>query len=185
VVAFPDLTEPLRDERIALRFGSERDIPEILIAHHDDPEMHVRLGFERPPTGAELGRRAESAAAERAAATRLSLTILELGSDDCRGRINVHNVDPEAARAELGIWVAPQVRQRGYARRALTLATGWLFDACRFERLAMLTEIGNQPMLRAGSAAGFVQEGVLRGYTRERGGRVDNVVMSLLPGDVR
>jgi hypothetical protein len=30
-----------------------------------------------------------------------------------------------------------------------------------------------------------VQEGVLRGYTRERGGRVDNVVMSLLPGDVR
>jgi RimJ/RimL family protein N-acetyltransferase len=40
-------------------------------------------------------------------------------------------------------------------------------------------------MVRAASAAGFVEEGVLRGYTRGRGGRVDNVVMSLLPGEGR
>lgn len=44
MVAFPELDEPLRDELIALRFGAERDIPEILIAHQDDPAMYARLG---------------------------------------------------------------------------------------------------------------------------------------------
>jgi RimJ/RimL family protein N-acetyltransferase len=178
------LTEPLRDERIALRFGSERDIPEILIAHQDDPTLYERLGYERPPSGAELGRAAESAAADRAAAVHVSLTILEHGSDDCRGSVTVQSIDQEAARAELGLWVAPQCRGRGYARSALTLASRWLLSSCGFERLAVRTETDNEPMLRAARAVGFVDEGVLRAYTRERGRRVDNVVLSLLPGEL-
>jgi RimJ/RimL family protein N-acetyltransferase len=184
VVAFPELSEPLQGERIALRLSSERDIPEILIAYQDDPTMHVRLGFERPPSGAELGRQAESAPIDRAAAAFLSLTIVEHDGDDCRGRVTVQHVDKEAARAELGLWVAPQCRGRGYARSALMLASRWLLSACGFERLAVMTETDNEAMLRTALAAGFVREGVLRGYTRERGGRVDNVVLSLLPEDV-
>jgi ribosomal-protein-alanine N-acetyltransferase len=180
---FPDLEAPLRDERISLRFSSERDIPEILIAHQDDPSMFMRLGHERPPSGAELGRAAERAAADRAAGERAGLAILELGSDDCRGELLIHHVDTEMARAELGLWVAPQVRGRGYARSALGLASGWLFAACGLERLAVLTETDNEPMIRAALAAGFVREGVLRGYTRERGQRVDNLSLSMVRAD--
>jgi len=125
----------------------------------------------------------KQAAADRASATHLALTILTPGSDDCRGRVAVHHVDPAAARAELGVWVAPQYRGRGYARRALALSTDWLFRACGFERLALLTETDNEAMLRAAAAAGFVREGVFRAHTRERGKRVDSVVLSLLPSD--
>jgi len=184
VVVFPELNEPLRDECIALRFFCERDIPEILIAYQDDPAMHERLGEERPPSGAELGRLAERGASDRAAGARVTLTIVEPGSDDCRGEIRVHNVDPGGRQAELGVWVVPEARGRGYARRALALAGAWLFRCCGLERLAVLTETDNEPMLRTAAAAGFVREGILRGYTRERTRRIDCVVMSLLPDDL-
>jgi RimJ/RimL family protein N-acetyltransferase len=183
--AFDELVQPLRGERVALRLAAERDIPETLIAHQDDPRLHVHLGLDRPPSGAELGRRAEGEPAERAAGVRLALTILTPGSEDCRGQIEVHGADWEHERASLGIWVAPGYRGRGVAREALRLAGGWLFSANGLMRLALLTEPANEPMIRAARAAGFTQEGVLRSYGRERGRRVDLAVLSLIPADLK
>lgn len=182
--AIAELTEPLSDGHLLLRPANERDIPEVLIAYQDDPLLHVRLGEDRPPSGAELGSRAENAEAARQAGTHAMLTIVEPSSDDCRGQLYVQNLDWENARAELGIWLVPQVRGRGLAARALRLAAGWLFDVSRLQRLALLTHPGNTAMIGAGAAAGFVTEGVLRGYERERGRRVDLLVMSLLPEDL-
>ncbi len=182
--SIPELDQPLSDGRVALRDAAERDIPEILIAHEDDPQMHVRLGLLQPPSGAELGRQMERARSERAAGIRTRLTILEGGSDDCRGRIMVHDVDWDSARAELGLWVVPQLRGRGLARGALRLAARWLFLNCGFRRLQLLTEPANEPMLRAAIGAGFVHEGVLRSYNREIDGRRDMAMLSLLPADL-
>lgn len=180
----PELDRPLSDGRVALRDAAERDIPEILIAHEDDPQMYVRLGLPHPPSGAELGRQMELAPAERASGRRARLTILERGSDDCRGRVLVHNVDWESARAELGLWVVPQLRGTGVGRIALRLGAGWLFETCGFQRLQVLTEPANTAMLRAAAGAGFVHEGVLRAYHREHDGRRDMIVLSLLPADL-
>ena len=183
--AIPELNAPLTDGRVALRLSAERDIPEILIAYQDDPELHLRMGIEKPPSGAELGRRAEQAADERAAGTHVTFTIIEPGSDVCRGQIDVHHTDWDHQRAELGIWLAPQVRRRGWAPAALTLVCRWLFETCGFERLELLTEPDNEPMIRTARRAGFAEEGILRGYLRERGRRVDTTIMSLLSGDIR
>jgi RimJ/RimL family protein N-acetyltransferase len=182
--AFDDLVEPLRGERVALRFVSERDIPETLIAHQDDPQLHIQLGHDRPPSGAELGRRAEQAPAERAAGVRAALAILAAGSEELRGQIDVHGVDWEHQRASLGIWVAPGSRRRGLAGDALRLVGGWLFSANGLRRVQLLTEPDNEPMLRAARAAGFTEEGVLRSYGRERGVRVDLAVLSLISSDL-
>lgn len=183
--AIPDLNAPLTDGRVSLRLSAERDIPEILIAYQDDPELHLRMGIGKPPSGAELGRREEYASADRAAGSHLTFTIVEPGSDVCRGQIDVHHTDWENRRAELGIWLAPQVRGRGLASAALTLACRWLFETCGFERLEVLTEPDNERMIRTARRAGFLEEGILRGYLRERGKRVDTTIMSLLPGDIR
>jgi RimJ/RimL family protein N-acetyltransferase len=180
----PQLTEPLTDGRVVLRDGAERDIPEILIAYQDDPELHMRLGEGRPPSGAELGRRADEAALQRQAGIHATLTILEPGSDTCRGQLHVQQLDWEHERGELGIWVAPQSRNRGLASSSLRLAAGWLLRSCGLRRLQVLTDPSNEPMVHAARAAGFIEEGVLRAYTRERGSRVDNAVLSLLPGDL-
>jgi len=167
-----------------LRFGSERDIPEILIAHQDDPRLYARIGDQRPPSGAELGREAELAPAQRAAAERVELTIVELGGDDCRGRISVNHVDRATARAGLRVWVAPQVRGRGYARDALRIAGQWLLDACGLVRIELLTETDNQAMQHAALAAGFQCEGVLRSYWLDPRGRLDAAAFSLLASDL-
>jgi [ribosomal protein S5]-alanine N-acetyltransferase len=182
--SFPELVEPLTDGAVILRLAAERDIPEVLIAYQDDPEMHVRFGEERPPSGAELGRHAERADADRAAGRGVTLTITEPGDDTCRGQINVHHVDWENARAELGIWLAPASRGKGLGRRALVLAAGWVLRDLGFQRVQVMTEPDNEPMLAAARAAGFSFEGVLRGFTRERGARVDNAVLSLVGGDL-
>jgi RimJ/RimL family protein N-acetyltransferase len=171
--SIPRLEQPLVGERVGLRLAAERDIPEVLIAHQDDPELYARLGLPRPPSGAELGRQMELAEREREAGVRVRLTVLEPGSDDCRGRISVHSIDWESGRAELGMWLAPRSRGRGLAPAALALVAGWLFDECQLDRVELLTEPDNKPMLRAARAAGFVEQGM------RRRSDVEMIVMSL------
>jgi RimJ/RimL family protein N-acetyltransferase len=182
--AIPELPEPLSDGTLHLRFAAERDIPEVLIAYQDDPRLHLRLGEARPPSGAQLGSRSERAEADRADGIRATLTVLEPGSDRCRGQVTVQKVDWDHLRAELGLWLAPQVRGRGYAPRALRLGADWLFSSSGLERLQLLTQPDNEAMIAAARSAGFVLEGVLREYERERGGRVDLAILSLLPRDL-
>lgn len=146
--------------------------------------MYARLGLERQPSAAELGRQAEDETTERAVGARARLTILGADSDEFRGRILVHNVDWENARAELGVWVISQARGRGLASAGLRLAARWLFDTRGLQRLQILTEPDNEPMLHSARAAGFVDEGVLRSYNRSRGRRHDMETLSLLPSDL-
>ncbi len=183
--SIPPLPEALADDRVALRFTAERDIPEILIAHQNDPLLHVRLGRERPPSGAELGRELEAAARERSAGVRVRFAIVEPPADVCRGEVFLHGINWDAARASAGIWVAPDGRGRGLGRRALRLAAEWAFRSLRLERLGLLTDPDNGAMVGAARGAGFTLEGILRSYGRERGGRRDFALLSLLPSDLQ
>src|SRR5437764_947326 len=170
--SLPFLEDPIADQGVALRDAAERDIPEILIAHQDDPKLHVRLGLPRPPSGAELGRQMELAERERSAGGRVRLTIVEPGSDDCRGRVSVTNIDWENRCAELGSWLAPQARGQGMAGGALRLTARWLFEAWGLRRVQVLTEPDNEAMLAAARGAGFVEEGVVQRYNSDRGTHV-------------
>jgi ribosomal-protein-alanine N-acetyltransferase len=181
---FPHLAEPLSAGGVVLRDYAERDIPEILIAYQDDPRLHLSTGEDRPPSGAELGRRAEREAAWRATGERATLTVLEPGSDTCRGQIRVDDVDWDHARAGVAVWLAPQVRGKGLGRAALRIAGAWLLTTCRLARVELFAEPDNPAIIGAAQAAGFVREGVLRGYARRRGRRVNVVAMSLIASDL-
>jgi RimJ/RimL family protein N-acetyltransferase len=183
--SFPELREPLEDGSVKLRAAAERDIPEVLIAYQDDPELHRRLGELRPPSGAELGRRSENAEADRIAGRHLAVTIVEGDEDTCRGQISVHHVDWENRRAELGIWVAPGRRGRGLARRSLALFGGWLLAEGGLERVQIATQPDNARMIAAAEGAGFAFEGVLRSNRLERRGRMDEAILSLVRRDLR
>jgi RimJ/RimL family protein N-acetyltransferase len=182
--SFPDLSDPLTGPVAALRLAAERDIPETLIAHQDDPEMHVRIGLERPPSGAELGRRVERGASERASGAGVWLTIVAPRGDECWGGLDVHEVDWDHLRAEIGIWVVPHRRGLGVAADALRLGGRWLLETCGLKRVQLLTEPDNAAMRGAARRAGFDEEGILRAYMRERGRRVDVVMISLISEDL-
>ena len=181
---FPHLSEPLTDGHVVLRDYEERDIPEILIAYQDDRDLHRRTRDERPPSGAELGRQAERERADRAIGQRAWLTILEPGSDTCRGLVRVHSPDWDQSRTEMGIFLAPQARGRGLGRAALALAGAWLLGPCGLARVELMVEPGNAAMLAACTAAGFAREGILRDYLKARGKRIDVVIMSLIRADL-
>jgi RimJ/RimL family protein N-acetyltransferase len=182
----PSFPEPndLSTAAVALRLAAERDIPEVLIAHQDDPELHRRLGLVRPPSGAELGRRVEGSAGDRAAGTGVWLTIVAAGADECIGQIDVHAVDWDHSRAELGIWTAPAHRRHGVASGALRLAGSWLLTECGLARVQVVTEPDNVAMVEAARRAGFVEEGILRGYLHERGRRIDVTMLALVNADL-
>jgi RimJ/RimL family protein N-acetyltransferase len=182
--SFPRFPAPLSGDGVQLRLAAERDIPEILIAHQDDPQLFGQLRMPRPPSGAELGRRTELADTERALGARLWLTILAPGSDDCRGQIDVHEAELHYGRTDLDMWVVPQHRGRGLGSAALALAGRWLITEADLSRVQLFIDPGNGPMLATAAKAGFVREGVLRGYWRERSGRRDAEAWSLVTPDL-
>lgn len=177
--AIPELNDPLTDGQASIRLAAERDIPEVLIAHQEDPQLATALGLERPPSGAELGRAMEAASARRAAGASVTLTILAPGSEDCRGQVHAHRFDWEHGHADLDIWVAPDARGHGLGGHALALAAAWLIDACGLVRVQLLVPPDNEPAIRAAVAAGFTREGVLRAHARDRAVRGDAVRVDL------
>lgn len=124
--AIPEPPDRIGDETIELRPIAEWDIPEVLIAHQDDRELHRRLGLAKPPSGAQLGSEVDNDDALRLAGESVRLTIVEPGANDCRGRVEVDEFDWERGSARLRVWVVPQLRGRGAEQRAAELAAEWL-----------------------------------------------------------
>jgi RimJ/RimL family protein N-acetyltransferase len=174
----PELNEPLSDGQVSIRLAAERDIPEILIAFQDDARLASLIGLDHPPTGAELGRASETARVSRATGAAVTLTILEAGSDECRGQIHAERFDWEHAHADLSVWVVQQARGRGVGRRALALAAAWLLNGCGLERVQLLVAPDNEAAIRAALGAGFAHEGILRSHARQRGTRIDVAVLA-------
>jgi RimJ/RimL family protein N-acetyltransferase len=184
--SLPELTSPLAGPGARLRAAAERDIPEVLIAHQDDRHLAAALGLKRAPSGAELGRRTELADDERVAGTALWLTILAPDPDDdeCRGQLEVTDVDFATGRAALSLWVAPRDRGRGLATGALALAGRWLLTATDLARIELGVPVDNVALTRAAAQAGYVEEGTLRAHIATDGGRADVRAFALVAADL-
>lgn len=135
--SIPQPPERMSDELIELRPIADWDIPEVLIAHQDDRGLHRWLGLDKPPTGAQLGREVELAESRRLSGEMLKFTIVEPGGNDCRGRVEVGGFDWERRTADVRIWVAPQLRGRGYEQRAAEMAVEWLRSSAGLRELSI------------------------------------------------
>jgi RimJ/RimL family protein N-acetyltransferase len=178
----PELPEPLTDGTITLRPQHERDIPDVLVAFDNDEHLHINRGLKQPPSGAELGRALEEAPQRRAAGIDETLSIV-VGHGAFAGELIVHSIDWDDRRAALGLWLVPAMRSKGIGRRALALGCAWLFREWELDRLQLVTATCNASMLACAQAAGFQQEGVLRGHTMRGGVPEDDLILSLLAGE--
>jgi RimJ/RimL family protein N-acetyltransferase len=56
---------------------------------------------------------------------------------------------------QVGYWVAPWARNRGFASRAVRLASAWAFDNLGCQEIMLVTKVGNGPSERVAQNGGF------------------------------
>jgi RimJ/RimL family protein N-acetyltransferase len=87
--------------------------------------------------------------------------------------------------ADIGYWLLPEARGRGYASRATRLVATWALRTLGFPRIQLWASPDNQHSQRVAVLAGFKYEGRLRNHGVEPGGsRVDALFFSLVPEDL-
>jgi RimJ/RimL family protein N-acetyltransferase len=57
--------------------------------------------------------------------------------------------------AQVGYWIAPWARRKGFATRALSLASSWAFGELGLVSLELVTKIGNVPSERVAAKVGY------------------------------
>jgi RimJ/RimL family protein N-acetyltransferase len=183
-IAVPD--PPLADDEIVLRLWGDGDIPAIVTACGE--EEIVRWLDQLPHPYRERDAREYIAQTRRGwrEATASSFAITVRGRNEAVGSIGVHWLDHDQGVAEVGYWVAPQVRRNGVATRALRLVAGWVLGECAAERLQLRAEVENAASCGVAEKGGFRREGILRSvrFNERLGRRADFVMYSLLPGEL-
>jgi RimJ/RimL family protein N-acetyltransferase len=89
----------------------------------------------------------------------------------------------EHALAEVGYALTTAQQGRGVMSQALQILVADLFGQTPLERLEARCAIGNHASQRVLEKVGFQREGLLRGYFRLDGRRVDNYLYALLRDD--
>lgn len=95
----------------------------------------------------------------------------------------VNGPPPNGDCWNIGIWVVPEHRGKGYGSAAQRLVAAYLFDNTYLERVEAGTEADNVAEQRALEKAGFTREGVLRRACFRGGQWRDMVVYSKLRGE--
>jgi RimJ/RimL family protein N-acetyltransferase len=94
-------------------------------------------------------------------------------------------LDHPRRSAEVGYWVAPPARGRHVARRSVRQIVAWGFAEHGLQRVQLMADVRNTASQRVAEACGFTREGVLRSYEDRLGDRIDYVMFSVLPGELR
>ena len=175
-------TETIRTERLVLRPYRPADADAVFAACQDPGIQRwipaVPVPYTRADAEAFVG---PVSAAERRSSSGMSVAIESDGR--LVGSSGVHRIGAHPLGPEIGYWIAPGARGRGYAAETAHALAEWALGlgAPRVHLVADVRNTGSQAVARR---AGMVQEGVLRSYLAYRdGSRGDAALFSRLHGD--
>jgi RimJ/RimL family protein N-acetyltransferase len=147
---------------------------------------HDRLGRPTPPlsttdAAARIDQFALNWRAFAATGTPsgVAFAILDERSGEPVGCCGVDDWSEEDV-AQVGYWIAPKARGRGYATSAAILLTRWLFDLGA-ARVFLTIVAGNEASVAVARRAGFVYEGTMRAHGVWQGQRCDVMWFAALP----
>jgi RimJ/RimL family protein N-acetyltransferase len=126
----------------------------------------------------------EGAPGRRARGESIELAVIPAGGGRLLGAIGLVVDRHDAARAEVGYWVAPWARNAGVASRALALISRWALGPLGLARLDLYASVSNAASLRVAGRCGYAREGTLRKAWFRGPAREDLAVFSLLPEDL-
>jgi RimJ/RimL family protein N-acetyltransferase len=152
----------IADDLVALRDFTDADVNDVAAACND-PEI-ARWTATIPVPYTEDHARSWIAQHEAWRRDERAHVFAIVGHGDRRigGSIALESLD--APPVQVGYWVAPWSRDRGYASHALALVCRWAFDHLDVDRLELVTKTGNVRSERVALHAGFERETSKVGY---------------------
>jgi RimJ/RimL family protein N-acetyltransferase len=179
-IPLPD--PPLTDGELLLRPWERRDVPAIAAACRD-PEIPRWTVVPYNYTERHAIDFVTGLPGDLRAGRELALAIVDT-DDRVLGAMGMSKFDWSGMTAEIGYWMAPESRRRGFGARATRMLAEWGITALGLERIELLANPANEASQRLAERAGFTREGVLRKYRRRHGVREDLVMFSLLAEDL-
>ena len=111
-------------------------------------------------------------------------TILEKSSQKVIGEIRASNIT-QYHSAEIGLWIIPECRHKGYASDALQLLLEFIFGRANINRIEAQIASTNTDSIAFFERNGFVHEGILRETAYYNFRYQDTVVMSMLKSEYK
>jgi RimJ/RimL family protein N-acetyltransferase len=177
-LSFP--AEGIRRDDLLFRLPTERDVDAVVPAFLDD---ELAGAANLPRLDAEQLQSLVSQVPQLLEQGRfLPLLVVDDETGEIQGGAAVHHVDRQRGQAEIGYWLFEHARGRGTATRTARFLAELGFSL-GLERIEARVDLGNTASERVLERAGFTREGILRSLPQRAGGRVDQTVFSLLPGE--
>jgi [ribosomal protein S5]-alanine N-acetyltransferase len=173
----------LTTERLLLRAFTSRDAPALrrLASHREIADTMISIPHPFPDGEAE--RRITRYAEAFGAGTGVHFAITLRADQELIGATELREIDPEHAKAELGLWVAPAWWGHGYATEALRALLTYGFEQVGVNRVSAHHMTRNPASGRVLLKCGFKCEGLLRQEVRKWGVFEDVVLLSILRED--
>ena len=158
------LSDVIETPRLRLRLHTRADGPDVLAMMRDAETRRWNPGRV---IGNDVDDLASAVAwsldtADWADGTHASFAFADIETGRYAGSVSVHSVDAEHHDAEIGYRTAPWARGRGFAREAVTAATGWAFENLALVRIELAHAVANAASCAVATRSGYALEGVLR-----------------------
>jgi [ribosomal protein S5]-alanine N-acetyltransferase len=179
LLAYPD--PPLTDGVVVLRRWARDDLGCVKEATQD-PDIPKGTTVPATFTPAEGLAWIERQWSRHDEGTGLSQAIAEAASNEALGAGVLMARQPGIV--EIGYWLIPRARGRGFGSRAVGLLARWAVTEAPLARVEALVVPDNIASQRVLEKAGFRREGHLRSYLVFERQRADALFYSLLPSDL-
>lgn len=172
----------LCDGTIHLRRWTHQDVG-ALLAGFGDPSVTRWFPVAVPFTAEAARRFIDTAEMRWASGDQAAFAVVDQWTGSPVGGVDVDDIDWQTGSGDIGYWLSRPARGRGFATRAVRLATRWAFQS-GLHRLTLRTEPGNIASLAVARRAGFQPETLLRGYDTDwRDGRRRDFILFTLARD--
>ncbi|MGP2440837.1 GNAT family N-acetyltransferase [Streptomyces sp. JW3] len=172
-------------QRLSLRELTVDDV-EAVFAVYGDPEATEHLSFE-PRTREEVGQIVARSIASATTEPRseYALAVIEQDTDALIGYGRLA-LDPHQQRAAtIGFALRPDTWGVGYGLETVRLLLGLGFEDLRLHRVWGARSSLNEASSKTMTAAGMIEEGVIRGHIMKAGRWRDSVVHAMLVDEWR
>lgn len=161
--------------RILIR---NKEAYEALFARHSDAELMQLLGMDDE---AQLQREKQKVV-QGMCTYRTSLMICHLQDADTKeiiGSFAFHNWYPEHRRSEIGYYLRPAYREKGFMREALSVLIPYGFEQLNLNRIEAIIAPDNEASKALVAGWRFRQEGLLKEHYIVAGQTEDSLIFGL------